>query len=246
MKVFIGYDSREIRAFYVCRHSLVRHASDIVEANPLKHATLRKAGYFNRAWDERKGVMYDRLDGKPFSTEFAFTRFLVPVLNHYQGWALFMDCDMLIRGDIKEVFDLRDPTKAVMCVKHVHKPKEVEKMDGVPQEAYRRKNWSSFVLWNCGHAANKCVTPDMVNTQPGSYLHAFEWLEDDLIGSLPVKWNWLEGYSSERIKPKNVHYTRGGPWFPDYRDVAYAEDWRAEERMMRKPLPHEWACLEVI
>ena len=58
------------------------------------------------------------------STEFSFSRFLVPHLCNYEGWAIFMDCDMMVVDDIKNLWNLRDNKYAVMCVKHQHKPKE--------------------------------------------------------------------------------------------------------------------------
>ena len=103
-------------------------------------------------------------------------------------------------------------------------------MDGRQQTTYPRKNWSSLVLYNCGHAANRALTPAAVNTQSGAYLHRFQWLDDELIGSLPETWNWLEGGSRPPADgpPKVVHYTRGGPWFDDWQQVEYAQHWRDE------------------
>lgn len=158
----------------------------------------------------------------------------MPHLAQYEGWALFCDCDFLFRADLAELWALRDDKFAVMCVKHVHVPSEQQKMDGAFQTKYARKNWSSFVLWNCAHPSNMRLTVDAVNTEPGQWLHAFDWLTDEEIGELPTAWNWLEGSSEPSIDPKAVHFTRGGPWFPDWQTVAYAEEWRAEhERMQR-------------
>jgi len=230
--VYIGYDRREEEAWDVCKHSLLRHTSIPVHPIKLKDTTLREIGIYGRDWQERDGIRYDTLDRKPFSTDFAFTRFLSPILALYQGWSLFMDCDMLWRADIAELMALADPKYAVMCVKHDYTPKEGVKMDGQRQETYRRKNWSSFMLFNCEHPANRFLTPRAVSTEPGAWLHGMGWLKDEDIGGLPEAWNWLCGWSSPDIDPKVVHYTLGGPWFDDYRNVPFAGEWLQERVRM--------------
>lgn len=226
-KIFIGWDSREELAYQICANSMARHSSVALEILPLKQQELADRGLYRKPRDPLA------------STEFTYTRFLVPALADYKGWALFMDCDFLVTGDIAEVFALADERYAVLCVKHDHRPKETVKMDGVAQTVYPRKNWSSFVLWNCGHPANRLMTPEVVNSETGAYLHRFTWLADDLIGTLPETWNWLEGWcrKPEQGAPKGIHYTRGGPWFQNYQDVDYADLWLAErEKLERKTL----------
>lgn len=236
LPVYIGWDSRETDAFEVCKHSLVRHSSIPLFVVELRAEMLRYTGLYHRGERIDGGQKYDEIDGKPFSTEFSFSRFLTPILaQYYDGWAVFMDCDMLFRGDIAELLALADPKYAVMVVKHDHVPPERVKMDAQEQTRYRRKNWSSFVLWNCGHPSNRNLTVDAVNREPGSWLHQFGWLRDDEIGELPLAWNYLVGYNTkaECPDPINVHYTTGGPWFPDYKGVEYADEWLAEQRLAR-------------
>lgn len=236
LKVYIGWDSREKVAYDVCRYSISHNTHAHAEILPLTHKQLRRQGWFNRPWFTvgDTGNMIDGVDGKPFSTEFSHTRFLVPALCGYKGWALFMDCDMVWDADIKELFALADPKYAAMCVKHNHKPADGEKMDGVPQGQYYRKNWSSFVLWNCAHPANRLLTRDYVSTRPGGDMHAFSWLDDGLIGALPTDYNWIEGNSPSNIAPRVVHYTAGGPWFDGYSDVKHAKLWwKYYERWLR-------------
>lgn len=227
-RVFIGWDPDEAAAYGVARYSLARRSSAPLCVTSLKQDALRWMGLYRRAPALVDGRLVDGLDRMPFSTEFSFTRFLVPALMQYEGWALFMDCDVLVLADIAELFALADPARAVMCVKHDHRPLESTKMAGQRQTLYRRKNWSSVMLLNCGHPANRALTPDRVSNETGAWLHGFGWLADDQIGALPEAWNWLEGWSADGIAPKIVHFTRGGPWFDDWRDVAYAEAWRAE------------------
>jgi lipopolysaccharide biosynthesis glycosyltransferase len=231
-RVFIGFDQREDEAYRICLASLVRRTSTALHITALKRIWLQEMGWYTRTWREEDGKKVDTQDGKPFSTDFAFTRFLVPFLQNYIGWALFCDCDFLFRADVAELFSLADDRYAAMVVKHDHKPTEAIKMDGQAQQHYRRKNWSSLILWNCAHPAHMALTKEAVSSKPGSWLHGFEWLKDDQIGELPVEWNWLEGWSPSNVKPKAVHYTRGGPWFADYQDVCYAKDWNNERAVV--------------
>lgn len=227
LKVYIGWDQREKIAFDVCKKSIEHNTYNKVKVVPLCHKQLRRQGWFTRPWltNAYDGNMTDAVDGKPFSTEFSHTRFLVPALMNYHGWALFMDCDMVWDADIKNLFAMCDDKYAVMCVKHNHKPAQGDKMDGVPQTQYHRKNWSSFMLWNCGHEANKKLTPEVVSTYPGNYLHAFSWLYDHQIGTLPPDYNWIQDISPAVTKPKVIHYTEGGPWFENYKEVKHADVW---------------------
>jgi len=221
MKIFVGYDIREDIAYQVCEHSIHKHQSQ-AEVVPLKQIELRNKGIYTREVDALS------------STEFTFTRFLVPYLAGYQGWAVFADCDFLFVEDVKKLFDQADDRYAVMVVKHDYTPKEGIKMDGCKQLPYPRKNWSSMILWNCGHASNQQVTPDLVNSQTGQYLHRFQWLDDAEIGNLDPEWNWLAGWYQEPQDgtPKAIHYTEGGPWFKEYRQCEYHEVWKQNLREM--------------
>ena len=214
MKVFVGYDIREDIAYQVCEYSVLKHQS-AAEVIPLKQKELRESGIYTRAVDPLS------------STEFTFTRFLVPYLTDYKGWAVFVNCDFVFVEDVKQLFDQADDKYAVMVVKHDYTPKEGLKMDGCKQLPYPRKNWSSTILWNCGHYANRQITPDVVNSQTGQYLHRFQWLSDDLVGELKPEWNWLAGWYQEPKDgaPKAIHYTEGGPWFKNYRDCEYKKEW---------------------
>ena len=231
MLIYIGYDPKEDLAYKILRESILRYNKSY-EIVPLVQQKLRSLGLYKREVDIIDGQQVDKLDGRPFSTEFSFTRFLVPILNNYQGWALFMDSDMFVRGDIDELFDkyCKYDRYAVQVVKHDYSPKATTKMDNQVQTVYRRKNWSSFILWNCDHLANKKLSVEDVNSKEGSWLHQFKWLTDDCIGSIDEAWNWLDGHSSEKIVPKNVHFTTGGPWFSNWRpareiDAVYAKEW---------------------
>ncbi|XP_071691970.1 protein CDI-like [Rutidosis leptorrhynchoides] len=220
-RFFVGYDTREDIAYEVCRYSISKRSSIPVEIIPIKQSQLRDQKLF---WRERN---------KLESTEFSFTRFLTPYLAGYEGWAVFVDCDFLYLSDVKELYDLIDDKYAVMCVQHDYTPKESTKMDGAVQTVYPRKNWSSMVLYNCGHPKNKGLTPEIVNKESGAYLHRFMWLDDEDIGEVPFVWNFLVGHNQVvdgdvSTYPKAIHYTSGGPWFEACKDCEFADLWLKE------------------
>jgi hypothetical protein len=235
LPIFIGYDEREAEAFDVCRASLLRHTSEPLHIVRLDQAALRRAGWYRREWRHVEGQMVDLGDLKPFSTAFAFTRFLVPALSLYDGWALFCDGDFLFTDDVAKLFALADDRYAVMCVKHDHDPAETSKMGGIVQSRYRRKNWSSLTLYNCGHPSNGNLTGYMVNEFAGQWLHAFNWLTNDEIGALPIEWNWLSGISPDVGKvPAGIHFTLGVPTMPGCNNSPHAGRWLAERALMQK------------
>lgn len=228
LRVYIGYDPREADAYCVASASLRRRASGDVMITPLEANRLRAQGLLTRPVDAR-GQMYDLHSQAPQSTEFAISRFLVPLLAQ-TGPALFIDCDMLFQADVAELFALFDPRYAVQVVQHDHRPQRQTKMDGAAQTLYRRKNWSSVMLWNCDHPGNRRLSLWDINHRPGRDLHALYWLADAEIGALPPEWNWLVG---EQVKPANVklaHYTNGGPWFPNWAPRFHDDLWLEESR----------------
>ena len=226
LKIFIGWDSREDIAYQVARKSILAYATVPVEIVPLKQNKLRKEGLYWRDVD------------KLASTEFTFTRFLIPELCNFKGWALFIDCDFVFLDDVKKLFDEINDQYAVMCAQHDYTPKPGIKMDGQTQTAYPRKNWSSMMLINCGHSSNRCVTKEFVNDpyKTGAYLHRFSWLNNSKIGKLSHEWNWLVGWYKEPTdgKPQALHYTEGGPWFPEYENCEYADEYYKVERQYLK------------
>jgi len=250
--VVIGHDYREQDAYDVCEWSLRHYARDPLRVVRLQERDLRRAGIYDRPFRvDEKGQFWDDRDGKPFSTAFSFARFLTPLVaraeGQARGFALFVDCDFVFRKDVGELFKLADPTKAVQVVKHAHRPANGRKMDDMSQQAYGRKNWSSCILWNLDHEANDALTPRMVNTMPGSWLHGFGWLPDDLIGSLPETWNWLVGHSPTAgefytlAEIGALHFTDGGPWFDWMKGCPLAGEWLDAQAKMRA---EQWKPLE--
>ena len=214
--IFIGFDPREAVAYHVCANSLVRHATQPLALTPLALKNL--AGY--------------RETHNDGSNSFIYSRFLVPHLMKHQGWALFIDGDMLLRDDIAKLWALRDESKAVLCVHHDYKTKTQDKYMGTKNHDYPRKNWSSVVLWNCGHPANQGVTPEFVMGATGAQLHRFTWLDDSLVGELPITWNWLPDEFGANPEAKLLHWTLGAPCFHEYASVPMADEWHRERQLM--------------
>lgn len=205
----MGFDQREAVAYHVFCQSVIDKASLPVQFLPLAENTL----------SEYKEV---HTDG---SNKFIYSRFLAPYLSGYSGWAIFADGDMVCQSDIAELWALRDDSKAVQVVKHDYQTKVSKKYLGNKNENYPRKNWSSLILWNCGHPANKILNPSFIQSQPGSYLHRFSWLSDELIGELALEWNWLAIEYPENPGAKLIHYTLGTPCFKDYAKERMSDHW---------------------
>lgn len=230
LKVFIGYDPREHEAWNVAKFSLLRSSSIPLDVRPIRERTLRAAGTYTRPGEMRGAQRWDIISDAPCATEFSIARFFVPQMAS-NGWAVFVDCDFLFRADIAELVAALDPAKALMCVKHQHRPQLARKMDNQIQTAYSRKNWSSLFAINLDHPSNARCTNWLTNNLPGWALHNFCWLADTEIGALDPAWNWIEGVSDDSIDPKAVHYSERAPWFGH--DCKFGEEWARERDAMK-------------
>lgn len=210
--VFIGYDPREAIAYHVCANSIIRNSSQPVAIVPV-------------ALNLFKEYSETHTDG---SNHFIYTRFLVPYLQDYTGHAIFIDGDMIVRGDIAELWNMRDHTCDVQVVKHDYQTRMPVKYLGAKNENYPRKNWSSVILWNCASFPNRKLTPDFVQHSTGSFLHRFSWLDDARIGELPKEWNWLPDEYGPNADAKLLHYTLGTPCFQEFADTPQGNEWHRE------------------
>ena len=213
--IFIGYDPREAIAYHTCVNSIIRHASRPVAIVPVA------LNLFNDYKETHN-------DG---SNHFIYTRFLVPHLMGFSGWAIFIDGDMIVRDDITKLWDMCDPFKDVMVVKHNYKTRMPVKYLGSKNEDYPRKNWSSVILWNCSSFPNRQLTPEFIEKSTGAELHRFTWLDDSRIGELPIEWNWLPDELGENPDAKLLHYTLGTPCFTDFANTTMAEVWHNEREL---------------
>lgn len=217
----MGWDAREREAYEAADRSLGWYSD--LEATPLMADRLADGGLLRRLTD-RRGQTYDLPSNAPCATDFAISRFLTPFLAQ-TGWALFVDSDVVFLADPMQLMELADPSKAVMVVQHQNGHKAGTKMDGQAQVLYPRKNWSSVMLFNCDHPANRRLSLQDVNERPGRDLHAFYWLADSEIGELPPEWNWLVGVQPKPDAPKIAHFTLGGPWLPTWEGAEHDDIW---------------------
>ena len=208
INVFIGFDEGEKVSYHILSESIRRQSSVPVSITPL---CLSNIPEFKRELQPNQ------------STEFAFSRFLVPYLSDYKGWSLFLDSDMMFRDDIKNLWDMIDKDKSIMCCKHDYVPKQNVKFRGAKNEPFPKKNWSSFMLMN-NHRC-KMLSKEYVETASGLELHQFKWTHEENVGELPLEWNWLVGEYVYNKDAKNVHWTLGGPYFKDYKTSDYADEW---------------------
>ena len=218
IKIVVGFDQREAIAYHTFSQSVLEKSSLPVLFLPLSMNTLK--GY--------KETHNDK------SNDFVYSRFLTPYLHNFEGWAIFADGDMVCQSDIKELWDLRDETKALQVVMHDYKTKFNQKYLGNTNENYPRKNWSSLILWNCSHPKHRVLTPDFISSQTGKYLHRFSWLDDEDIGELPIDWNWLAIEYPNNPKAKIIHYTLGTPCFKDYRNTEMAVTWHEVQQKVNE------------
>jgi len=213
--IFIGYDPREAIAYHTCVNSIIRQSSVPVAIVPL-------------ALNNFKDYTETHTDG---SNQFIYSRFLVPYLMGYSGHAIFMDGDMILRGDIAELWAMRDLGKDVQVVKHDYKTKMKEKYLGAKNEDYPCKNWSSVMIFNCNNYPTKKLTPEYIQKSTGAHLHRFMWTSEDRVGALPPEWNWLPDEYGANPDAKLLHYTLGTPCFHEFATTTMADEWH-RERML--------------
>ena len=210
LKIFVGFDQKEAIAYHTFTQSLIECSSIPLSIVPLAENNLN-------FYDEK------HTDG---TNKFTYSRFLIPYLMGYDGWAIFFDGDMVCLSDLKKLKKFFNPNYAVSVVKHDYKTKQKIKYFGQKNEDYTRKNWSSVIIWNCSHTKNKILTPSFINSKDGAFLHRFKWLNDAHIGSLPKSWNWLAIEYPEKENLNLIHYTLGTPCFKKYSNSSLSKYWK--------------------
>ena len=210
LKIFVGFDQKEAIAYHTFTQSLIECSSIPLSIVPLAENNLN---FYNEK----------HTDG---TNKFTYSRFLIPYLMGYDGWAIFFDGDMVCLSDLKKLKKFFNPNYAVSVVKHNYKTKQKSKYFGQKNENYPRKNWSSVIIWNCSHPKNKILTPSLINSKDGAFLHRFKWLSDADIGTLPKSWNWLAIEYPEKENLNLIHYTLGTPCFKQYANSSLSEHWK--------------------
>lgn len=191
IRIFIGIDPRQPIAYHVLSSSIIRRCSEPVSITPIMLETLPIS---------RKGL-----------TEFTYSRYMVPWLCSYEGKAIFMDSDMILRGDISELMQYADSAVSV-----------------VPFAGKLSFERPSLMVFDCAKCTN--LTPAYIDDE-SSIPQSLEWAET--VGEIPEQWNFLVGYSDPQLKGvKLVHYTQGVPGYKECRNTIYADDWFAEKEAM--------------
>ena len=208
--VVVGFDQREAVAYHAFTQSVIEKSSIPIRFLPLNINSLTNYKETHK-------------DG---SNEFIYSRFLVPYLMNFKGWAIYADGDMVCLEDIKKLWNLRDNKYAIQVVKHDYKTKIKNKYWGNKNENYPKKNWSSLILWNCEHKSHKILTPDFIQKQTGAFLHRFNWIKDSEIGDINKEWNWLAMEYEEKQDINLIHYTIGTPCFEEYQNSSLASYWK--------------------
>ena len=208
--IVVGFDQKEAVAYHTFTQSVIEKSSMPMRFMPLSIGSLTNYKEVHK-------------DG---SNDFIYSRFLVPYLMKFKGWAIYADGDMVCLKDIKKLWDLRDDKFAVQLVKHDYKTKIKTKYWGNKNEDYPRKNWSSLILWNCEHQAHKKLTPEFIQKQTGAFLHRFSWIKDEEIGEIEKEWNWLAMEYEEKKDMNLIHYTIGTPCFEEYQNESLSSFWK--------------------
>lgn len=243
--VYVGYDPREKEVYQACKYSIEKYNKNKnVIVKPLIMSDLREMGLYTRPYRvDEKGQFIDELDGRPFSTQFTFTRFLTPHLHknlntdpNKSELCLFMDSDMIVLDDIEKLFKMVEEKKlmtngksSVYCVQHDYSPTNTVKMDGMKQFAYNMKLWAAFMVFDTEHKETDELTVDIVNSAGGRDLMNFFWVENPhTIGSLPEQWHFIPNHSEKNVgfeAIKMIHWTEGGPNFKNKRGGKYDRIW---------------------
>ena len=208
--IVVGFDEREAIAYHTFTQSVIQNSSLPTRFLPLNLSSL-------------SSYTENHKDG---SNDFIYSRFLVPYLMNFKGWAIYADGDMVCLEDIKKLWDLRSDKYAVQVAKHNYKTKIKQKYFGNKNEDYPRKNWSSLILWNCNHPSHKILTPEFIKKQTGAFLHRFSWIKDTDIGELDKEWNWLALEYEEKKDINLIHYTIGTPCFKEYSNTSLSSFWK--------------------
>ena len=215
LTIFVGYDPKEAVAYHTCVNSIIRYSTKPISIVPL---SLNLLDFYKET----------HTDG---SNDFTYTRFLVPYLMNYNGWAVFIDGDMILKDDINSLLDFKDDNNSLMVVKHDYQTTMKKKYLGAKNENYPRKNWSSVILWNCGSFLNRKLTPEFIQQSTGGDLHRFTWITDEHIGELPIEWNWLPDEYGVNNNAKLIHYTLGTPCFNNHATGAMNDEWHKEHTL---------------
>lgn len=187
LRVFIGVDPRQPLAYTVLQSSIIRRASVPVQITPLMLHQLPV---------KRVGL-----------TQFTYARYVVPYLCNYEGYAVFIDADMVCLTDVNELFEIaKNSDDSVHVVK-----------------SHMKFEWPSLMVFN--NAKCKNLTLEHIEKDSPAKL---EWAES--VGELPKEYNHLVGYDEPSPEAKIIHFTQGIPCWHETNTCEFAEEWEAEKQ----------------
>lgn len=194
MRVFIGVDPRQPLGYNVLQHSIHRHAKGRVIVEPL--------------WLHKLPIKRRSL------TEFTFSRYLVPWLCGYEGVGVFMDADIVVMGDIADLFAQADGKSAVQVMQ------EQPKFE-----------WPSVMLFNNQHCRN--LTPEWIDDLANKP-QALEW---GTVGTFTPEWNHCVNKVPYVEGAKLYHYTEGVPAWEEVQGSPADKHWFEARDAMLHTVP---------
>lgn len=194
--IFVGADRSQLLAVSVLEHSIRRHTSAEVRVSPLIDLGLPEPK------DLRQGSR----------TNFSFARFCIPELKRHEGRALYLDADMQVFRDIRELWDLPFEGATVNIQEGVPEHAVSTKKTGAPAKRIKQ---CSVMLIDCARA--RWNVREIVAGLDGRY--TYEQLmydlcilpEQEVRYGVPFEWNSLEHYDAQT---RLIHYTdmHTQPW----------------------------------
>lgn len=215
IRVYVGVDRSQLLAVPVLEYSIKRHTTAQVEVIPMLDLPVP--------------VPVDPRNGK--RTGFSFSRFCIPKLAGYKGRAIYVDADMLVFRDIRELWDIPFDGAKIVIQQEVKFLEETLNKEGAPK---KRKKQCAVMLLDCGRL-DWDVENIIAGMDEGQY--DYEELmydmcildESEVKYGVPFEWNSLEHWDETTCL---VHYTDvyTQPWTSCNNKFGYV--WFDEVRRM--------------
>jgi lipopolysaccharide biosynthesis glycosyltransferase len=170
MKVFVGTDS-----------DIHQDAERVLEYSIRKNTA------------EDVDLTFMRPGWKSAPTGFSTHRYLIPSLCNWEGYAIYLDVDMLVLGDLRELMDYAIPGKW----------------------AITGNCRDEVAVIDCSVGRDFLPTEEQLKTSEGKRLARQALLDNDVYANIvPKQWN-VESIH-ELPNPKLIHYTNTHtqPWHP--------------------------------
>jgi hypothetical protein len=207
VRMFIASDQRNAKAEKALEYSIRKHGTEPVEITWMRAGD---PGWMGGTEAEFRAGKVEWNLGRPANkpwgsagggcaTEFTRFRMILPCKAGYAGRAIYLDPDMLVLGDIRQLWE--------------------QPMDGKALMAISSKRFD-VLLFDCGH--NFWTNPAWPKQDKirGDYIHGAPLrdiiIRNGQVGWLTQDWDCLDGAGYEEGKTKLVHYTNMNtqPWRP--------------------------------